>query len=168
MTATDLLPLLHDVRSRGSNKWMARCPAHNDRNPSLSISQAGARTLLRCFGGCETLQIVAALGLRMCNLFTDTPLPRGQRLIQNSPKIDRASVAFRFDLAALDRWLRAERVLKAVAHFGIHDLDDKELDQLMEAVACAHRDQERAKLLETVADDLRVKGFKERTGHHAA
>ncbi len=49
---------------------MAQCPAHDDRNPSLSIREASDGTLLvKCFAGCETVDVVAALGLSMADLF---------------------------------------------------------------------------------------------------
>lgn len=49
---------------------MAQCPAHEDRNPSLSIRVASDGTLLlHCFAGCETVDVVAAVGLRMADLF---------------------------------------------------------------------------------------------------
>lgn len=45
--------------------WMARCPAHDDRAPSLSI--AGARdgkVLVRCHAGCDQQDVIAALRAR--------------------------------------------------------------------------------------------------------
>lgn len=52
---------------------MARCPAHDDRNPSLSVREAAeGRVLLYCFAGCQTVDVVAALGLSMRDLFADT------------------------------------------------------------------------------------------------
>ena len=51
--------------------WIACCPAHNDRSPSLAIKDAGDRTLLKCFAGCETSAILAALGLSWPQLFRD-------------------------------------------------------------------------------------------------
>jgi hypothetical protein len=52
--------------------WVARCPAHADRSPSLSIREGrGGRTLVRCFAGCEPSSITAALGLRLSDLFSD-------------------------------------------------------------------------------------------------
>jgi hypothetical protein len=61
--------------------WKAKCPAHDDRNPSLSISEGDdGRALLKCFAGCEVKDIVAELGLREADLFlaasTLTPLRR--------------------------------------------------------------------------------------------
>lgn len=74
-----VLDLLPDARRTGSG-WQARCPAHDDRNPSLSLHEGDdGRVLLKCFGGCETESIVAALGLAMHDLFPDTtkrdPIP---------------------------------------------------------------------------------------------
>ncbi len=52
--------------------YKARCPAHDDREPSLSISEGeDGRVLLKCFAGCEVDAIVAYLGLRMSDLFDD-------------------------------------------------------------------------------------------------
>lgn len=40
---------------------MCRCPAHDDRSPSLSV-RVGARSLLfKCFAGCNTLAVLRAL-----------------------------------------------------------------------------------------------------------
>jgi hypothetical protein len=50
--------------------WTARCPAHSDENPSLSISEKDGRILLHCYAGCETREILAALGLTERDLFT--------------------------------------------------------------------------------------------------
>lgn len=54
----------------------ARCPAHDDRAPSLSVTEADdGRVLVYCHAGCETETIVAALGLTMADLF-DRPMLR--------------------------------------------------------------------------------------------
>lgn len=48
-------------RKVGRN-WMARCPAHDDRCPSLSVRDtADGRVLLHCFSGCTQAQLIAAL-----------------------------------------------------------------------------------------------------------
>ena len=41
--------------------YMALCPAHDDRNPSLSISQRDGKVLLHCHAGCSQRKVVAAL-----------------------------------------------------------------------------------------------------------
>jgi putative DNA primase/helicase len=45
--------------------WMARCPVHADRDPSLSIRNADdGKVLLRCHAGCEQGRVIAALRSR--------------------------------------------------------------------------------------------------------
>ena len=53
MRIEDVLARLAAVRPNGERSWMARCPAHDDRNPSLSVSEGeGGRVLFNCFAGC--------------------------------------------------------------------------------------------------------------------
>jgi hypothetical protein len=43
-------------------RWMARCPAHEDRTPSLSISAGkNGKVLVRCHAGCDQRDLIAAL-----------------------------------------------------------------------------------------------------------
>lgn len=69
-------------RAAGTNGTRSsRCPAHEDTNPSLSVSQAsmveGGGVVLHCHAGCTADSIVAALGLTMADLF-DRPSGRSQ------------------------------------------------------------------------------------------
>ena len=41
--------------------WTARCPAHDDREPSLSIRDADGKVLVRCHAGCDQREVIAAL-----------------------------------------------------------------------------------------------------------
>ena len=57
-------------RKVGDNQYQARCPAHNDREPSLSISAGrDGRAILHCHAGCTFDAIVSALGLQTRDLF---------------------------------------------------------------------------------------------------
>jgi hypothetical protein len=50
---------------RVGNGWIARCPAHDDRNPSLSLSTGkDGKVLLRCHAGCNQAQVIDALRAR--------------------------------------------------------------------------------------------------------
>lgn len=65
-----VLARLDRVRHKGSGKWDACCPAHDDRNPSLSIAEGeNGAVLLKCFAGCETADVVAAMGMELSDLF---------------------------------------------------------------------------------------------------
>lgn len=46
---------------RSGSCWMAKCPAHDDRNPSLSIREVGGKVLVRCHAGCSQSAVIAAL-----------------------------------------------------------------------------------------------------------
>jgi putative DNA primase/helicase len=64
-----ILDRLRNVKS-GANGWTALCPAHDDRENSLSIGVGDdGRALLKCFAGCQTEAVVRALGLQMRDLF---------------------------------------------------------------------------------------------------
>ncbi|TAJ23653.1 MAG: hypothetical protein EPO68_02600, partial [Planctomycetota bacterium] len=55
---------------RSAGGHVALCPAHADTNRSLSLDPgADGRALLKCFAGCPTNSILAALGLREADLF---------------------------------------------------------------------------------------------------
>lgn len=69
MTVEIVLSLLEGVRRSGGG-WMARCPAHEDRSASLSIGAGSdGRVLVHCFAGCDTADVLAAIGLGFADLF---------------------------------------------------------------------------------------------------
>ena len=64
-----VLSRLHSIRRTGKG-WSALCPAHEDRQNSLSVAAGDdGRVLVKCFAGCPAEQIVAAIGLTMRDLF---------------------------------------------------------------------------------------------------
>jgi hypothetical protein len=81
MSAYDLVCARLTERTGGTGRngtW--RCPAHDDNTPSLSVSHGNEGVVLRCHAGCDTADVVAALGLTMADLF-DTSRENGQRRI---------------------------------------------------------------------------------------
>jgi len=72
MTLEAVLAQLQDVRRNGSG-WQARCPAHNDGTPSLSINEREGRILLHCHAGCSQEAVLAAAGIEVRELFADSP-----------------------------------------------------------------------------------------------
>lgn len=66
-----LLNQLDRVKQTGQGKWLARCPAHADKSPSLAIKEAGDRILLHCFSGCGVTEVLHAVGMDMADLFPD-------------------------------------------------------------------------------------------------
>ena len=70
MQIDNLLSRLDKVRPTGKGTWLAGCPAHDDRSPSLSLRETeDGRILLHCFSGCNAWEIVSAMSLEMDALF---------------------------------------------------------------------------------------------------
>src|SRR5213594_4068794 len=64
---------------RNGSGWKALCPAHKDREPSITITEGKAgRTLIKCFAGCSAPSIVGALGLAMSDLFVSKSTSKGR------------------------------------------------------------------------------------------
>ena len=61
-TPKGLLSHFAKVR-RVATGWKATCPAHEDRNPSLSIGQGREAFLIKCWAGCSFEEIVRAAGI---------------------------------------------------------------------------------------------------------
>jgi 5S rRNA maturation endonuclease (ribonuclease M5) len=59
------------VRENG-NGWKAKCPAHDDSTPSLSVTgKTSGEVLLSCFAGCDAEAVLDAAGLSFADLYPD-------------------------------------------------------------------------------------------------
>lgn len=126
-----LLDRLEAVRDNGRGRWMARCPAHDDRSPSLSIRETDDRILVHCHAGCGAADVVAAVGLELRDLFTQ-PLDHhigGEK--RERPRVDwRAAVfAIRHDLIVLT--LAASKLRR---HDPLTNDEDAALERALESV----------------------------------
>jgi Protein of unknown function (DUF3987) len=78
-TAVENLVHRLDAKKSGAS-WIAKCPGHKDRTPSLSISEgADGRALLKCHAGCGLEDILTAAGLTKADLFPEKPVRRQRR-----------------------------------------------------------------------------------------
>ena len=57
----DGILVMLDKVNRYEHRATARCPAHEDGSPSLSLRLTDDRILIHCFGGCETGAVLKAL-----------------------------------------------------------------------------------------------------------
>ena len=63
------------VKKYGNGKAQALCPAHPDKEASLTITQGNdGKTLLKCHAGCSSESVVLAAGLKMADLFSESRL----------------------------------------------------------------------------------------------
>lgn len=138
--AEKLLSRLEGVKATGPDRWVARCPAHADKRPSLSIRQGDdGRMLVHCWAGCSAAEVVHAAGLSLHDLFnrqTDfsvSPLARRSRWNRDDAW---RCVAFEAAIAAVvasdaaagrpvtpedveRAWLAADRLADACATLGV-------------------------------------------------
>jgi hypothetical protein len=80
VTAEEIARLLDAKKT--STGWIARCPAHDDRQPSLSIRTGdNGRELLRCHAGCTYDEIRAAMSQKAADLQPIRNLSSPRRII---------------------------------------------------------------------------------------
>lgn len=65
-----ILSRLNKIKQTGQGRWLACCPAHEDKSPSLAIRETDDGTvLMHCFAGCDIASIMSELGLNPSQLF---------------------------------------------------------------------------------------------------
>lgn len=113
MSAQDLISRLDKPKRTGNGTWLARCPAHEDRSPSLTVKECDdGRVLLHCFAGCEADAVVGAVGLGIADLFPPKPLERGPRVRRPFPAADVLEALSRESMVVL---LMARDMAKGIA-----------------------------------------------------
>lgn len=72
------------AKAVGERRWKARCPAHEDKNPSFWISEsATGKVLVKCWAGCTQEAVIAALqARRLWHEHPDAPPPLRPRGIE--------------------------------------------------------------------------------------
>lgn len=127
MGIENLLSRLDGVKAGSAvGRWIAKCPAHPDRSPSLTIRlEDDGRILLHCFAACAPDAVLGALGLTFSDLF---PEPLTRKFL---PKI-------RQPFSPLDalKCLTAESSIVAIAASDIvagKRLDDQDLERIATA-----------------------------------
>ena len=69
-----LVLMLDKVKRTGDAKWLACCPSHDDKSPSLAIKETDdGKILIHCFAGCGVEDIVSAIGFTLADLMPDNP-----------------------------------------------------------------------------------------------
>lgn len=74
VSADALIAKLEKVKKTGRGNWLACCPAHEDRSPSMTIKETDdGRVLVHCFAGCSAAEIIGAVGIEFDALFPPRP-----------------------------------------------------------------------------------------------
>jgi len=76
MNIDSFLSRLDQVKETGQGRWMACCPSHDDKSPSLSIKQLECgKILIHCFAGCGAFDVLDSINFSMSDLFADAWKP---------------------------------------------------------------------------------------------
>jgi hypothetical protein len=98
VSAAVLLARLEGVKKTGHGRWIAKCPAHKDRSPSLSVRELDdGRVLLHDHAGCKVEEVLGAVGLTFCDLFPDRSIEHA-RPEQKPWRVRDVVVALEFEL----------------------------------------------------------------------
>lgn len=139
MTIETLLSKLDKVKRTGNGRYLARCPAHEDKSPSLTLRELDdGRVLAHCFSGCDIHEILSATGLEFSDLYPEKEIQHGKPERRPFPAVDvlraiafeamivamaASSLAGRLALAETDRarlLLAASRIQAALTAAGVN------------------------------------------------
>jgi hypothetical protein len=141
MNIDDLLTRLDNVKPRGS-RWTARCPAHADKNPSLSIREGERGILLHCFANCTLQEICAALHVEPRALFYDSRVDLREQRTRVRERVKREQSRHAAGLES-DLYREARQVVNAARGLDItrwsNETLDRELNRLANAYAILER-----------------------------
>ena len=80
MSVDQLLSKLDKVKRTGAGRYIARCPAHDDCGPSLSLRELDdGRVLVHCFAGCSVHEVLESVGMNLTDLFPPRALADGRK-----------------------------------------------------------------------------------------
>ena len=121
-----ILSRLQKVKKTGQDKYLAICPSHDDKSPSLAIKVVDDRVLLHCFAGCETADVLGALGLKFEDIMPNQC--KGNFPKEKSP--------FYASEILQSTWKEAQITLACALHMSKgHKLCDSDLNRLTVAAA---------------------------------
>jgi hypothetical protein len=103
MNAPEFLSRLEKVKRTSEGEWVACCPAHDDRSPSLAVKEAqDGRILVHCFAGCSFEDVCGAAGVEITELFPErAPREDAMKPIPFNPRTVLKALAFNTAIVAI-------------------------------------------------------------------
>ena len=137
MTGEALVSMLEGVKKTGQG-WKARCPAHEDRDPSLSVREGDRGILVKCWAGCQLTDICSALGIRVRDLFYDANSHPDWKQVQDRQAKQKQQKA----VAHLEGWIidarrEAGRFLESCRGHDASNWNQEKFDDLLDSVCQA-------------------------------
>jgi hypothetical protein len=135
MSVDTLLSHLDGVRQTGAGRWLAKCPAHDDRKASLAVRELDdGRILVHDFAGCEVDHVLGAIGLTFDALYPQKRLREGKPERRPFPAAD---VLRAIDFEALIVVVAASSLAKGAP---LSDVDRERLSLAAARIAAAVRE----------------------------
>ena len=143
MTVEILLSRLNRVKQTGRGRWVACCPAHDDKRPSLAITETDdGKVLVHDFGGCSVYDVLFSVRMKVQDLFAGSgEMPRNALKTAKMP----------FSYADAMRCIAFESTLAAVAAGNLANgvtltdtdkarlmLASKRINHALEVCGCRH------------------------------
>ncbi len=91
MTLSDFLSRLTGVEHRGNGQYVARCPCHDDKRASLSVAMGQNGIVLKCFAGCDYMDILERLGVSWKDMLTPEKLQEMASQRKGAPPAKRSA-----------------------------------------------------------------------------
>ena len=80
MHLNEILNYFNDIKKIGNNSYQCKCPSHDDKKASLTITEDNNKILMHCHAGCELEYILKSIGMKEKDLFNNLVLiPIDQR-----------------------------------------------------------------------------------------
>lgn len=81
MSIDNILSRLKKVKKTGPDRWLACCPAHEDKTPSMAIRELGdGQILIHDFAGCSVEAILESVGLTFDDIFPEKQIDHARPL----------------------------------------------------------------------------------------
>ncbi|TMQ31759.1 MAG: hypothetical protein E6K65_00280 [Nitrospirae bacterium] len=142
MTAMEFISTLEGVRPRGTGKWSAKCPAHDDTSPSLSVMEGDKGLLVRCFAGCSLTDITQKLGVHVKDLFFDAlsadPQQRREAMGQRAQACAVRQAALDAEGRRVDALREADRLIQSARGISIDQWTDHKLHAELDRLGTAY------------------------------
>lgn len=108
----EFIARLHKVKASGPNRWMACCPAHDDRSPSLSVRYEASedKLLVHCFSGCGAVAVMESIGMELVDLMPEQASNPGDKFYR--PRAYKAEL--------FDKLLYESSILRIVCEDFLH------------------------------------------------
>jgi hypothetical protein len=142
MTVAEILPSLESVHARGAGRWSARCPAHADKSPSLTIAEGDKGLLVKCWAGCSLEEITGALGIKISDLFFDAlssdPHQRREAMQQRAQAKAAQQAAQEAEGRHLDTLRQAEQLIQSARGISIEGWSNDKLNEELNRLGTAY------------------------------